>query len=90
MPEFSSGQGNVIPVTNPLKHEKCGGSAAAVRYQMRAAWADRSPTLARSEFDLLIGIAQSDPHAAVEDIEGVLDAGVVVPGDPLRGAHSQL
>ncbi|MFY9933161.1 MAG: hypothetical protein WAK82_34665 [Streptosporangiaceae bacterium] len=57
---------------------------------MRAPWADRSPALARVEFYLFIGIAQGDPHAAVEDIEGILDGGVVVPVDLLRGAHPQL
>ena len=83
-------QADVIPVANPLQHEECGASAAAVRYQMRAPRPDRPPALARLEFDLLIGITQGDPHPAVQDLEGVLDVGVVVPGDPLRGAHPQL
>jgi hypothetical protein len=89
MPEFRLGKWYVIPVTYPLKHEECGAVATAVRYQMRAPWADRSPALARLEFDLFIGIAQADPNAAVEDIEGILDVGVVVPVDLLRGAHPQ-
>jgi hypothetical protein len=72
-----------------LKDEECGAVATAVRYQMRAPWADRSPALARLEFDLFIGIAQGDPNAAVEDIEGILDVGVVVPVDLLRGIHPQ-
>jgi len=84
------GKGYVIPVTYPLKYEECGAFATAVRYPMRAPWADWSPALARVEFDLFIGIAQGDPHAAVEDIEGILDVGVVVPVDLLRGAHPQL
>jgi len=72
-------QRNVIPVPYPLQHEECGASAAAVGDQMRAPWADWSPALAGLEFDLFIGIAQGDPHAALQDIEGVLDIGVVVP-----------
>jgi len=83
-------QGNVIPVTYPLQHEECGASAAAVGDHMWAPWADWSPALAGLEFDLFIGITQSDPHAAVQDIEGVLDVGVIVPGNSLRGAHPQL
>ena len=89
-PEFRLGKGYVIPVAYSLKHEECGALAAAVRYQMWAPWPDRSPALALVEFDLFIGIAQGDSDAAVEDIEGVLDAGVVVPVDLLRGAHPQL
>ena len=90
MAEFRLGKGYVIPITYPLKHEECGAFATAVRCQMRAPWADRSPALARVEFYLFIGIAQGDPHAAVEDTEGILDVGVVVPVDLLRGAHPQL
>lgn len=80
----------MIPITNPLKDKERGASATAVGYQMRAAWADGPPALARLEFDLFIGVAQGDPHAAVEDVESVLDAGVIVPGDPLRGTHPHL
>lgn len=51
-----SGQGDVIPITNPFKDEGTGASAAAVGDQVRAAGANWSPALARLEFDLLIGI----------------------------------
>jgi hypothetical protein len=57
---FRSGQRHVIPVAHPLKNEKCGASVTAVRYQMRAPWADRSPALADLEVDLF-----SDRHPAV-------------------------
>ena len=83
-----SGKGDVIPITNPLKDKECGASPTAVGYQMRAPGTNRSPALARLEFHLFIGIAQSDPHAAAENVKGVLDAGVIVPGHPLRGCLS--
>jgi hypothetical protein len=83
-------KGYMIPVTNPLEHEERGPSATTVGYQMRAPCTDRSPTLARAKFNLFIGIAQSDPHAAVKDIEGILDVGVVVSADPLRRADPHL
>lgn len=78
----------MIPITNPLKDKECGASPTAVGYQMRAPGTNRSPALARLEFHLFIGIAQSDPHAAADNIKGVLDAGVIVPGHPLRGCLS--
>lgn len=43
--------------------------------------ADWSLAFARLEVDLFIGVAQGDPHAAVEDMGGVLDVGVVAPRD---------
>src|SRR5215472_810723 len=87
---FTSGDGYRVVAAHPLQHQERGAPAPAVGHQMRASRADRSPALARSQIDLFVGIAQGDPHVAVQDVEGVLDAGVVMPGNPLGGTHPQL
>src|SRR5262249_12916110 len=46
--------------------------------------------LPRPEPDLFLRIAQEEPEPALEDVEGVLDRGVVVPRDLLLGADLEL
>ena len=46
---------DVVPITHPLKDKECGAPAAVVGYQVRAPGTNRSPALARLEFDLFIG-----------------------------------
>src|SRR3979411_2442022 len=56
---------------------------------MRPARADRI-ALSSLEPDLLLGVPHEDPEPAFEDIEGVLDIVVIVPGHLLLGPDLEL
>ena len=83
------GDGDEIELARSLQHEEGRHLLAEVCHTVRASRTDRPPTLACSEIDLLVGLAQGYPHATFEHKKGVLDVRVAVPADPLCWSHPQ-
>jgi hypothetical protein len=79
----------VLPGAVELKHEKGGRTIAAVGNQMGPARLDRV-RLARPETHLFLGVTEEEPKLALDDIEGVPDVGVAVPGHLLGRSNCEL
>src|SRR5436309_7838729 len=75
-------QRDEVVLAEALQDEEGRRAVAAVGHQVRPSRRD-GVRLAGSEVHLLLGIAQEQPHPALQDVEGVLGLVVVVPGHPL-------
>src|SRR3954468_13973485 len=72
----------VVVFADALEDEERERRGAGVGDEMRTA-GHRDVALPRAEADLLLGFLQEQPHLALQHIEGVADAGVIVPGHRL-------
>src|ERR1041385_4140202 len=77
--EAPLGQRDEIVFAVSLQHQERRRGVATVDHQVRAFRPHREH-LAGSEADFLLGIAEEDADLSIEDVEGVLDVVVIVPG----------
>src|SRR5215510_12682151 len=82
-------QRNVVVLADALEHEEGGGGFAAIGDEMGPTGPHRV-SLAGAETPLLLRIPQKQTDVALQNVEGVLRAGMEVPGHLLVGADLQL
>src|SRR4029450_8858993 len=84
-----AGQRHVVVLADALQHEEGRGRFARVRDEVRPPGPD-GVGLSRREAHLFLRVAQEDAEPALQHVERVLHAGVVVPRHLLRGRDLQL
>jgi hypothetical protein len=76
-------EGDEIVLADALEHEKRCGNVSAIDYEVRAARRNRIG-IPGPKPHLLLGVAQKNSDAPLENVERILDVAVVVPGYLLR------
>jgi hypothetical protein len=79
-----------VVFSDPVQHQERCRCRASVGDAVRSARRNRSPRLPRLQIDLLVGVAQGNANPTLQNIKGVTDIRVPVPGNLLGRTDLQL